>query len=29
MASTFDVQAARAQFPALSQKQVYFDNVSR
>ena len=27
--STFDVQAARAQFPALSQKQVYFDNVSR
>ncbi|KAI6836083.1 PLP-dependent transferase [Hortaea werneckii] len=26
MASTFDVQAVRQHFPALSQKQVYFDN---
>jgi hypothetical protein len=25
--STFDVQAARSQFPALAHDQVYFDNV--
>jgi selenocysteine lyase/cysteine desulfurase len=26
MASTFDVAAARAQFPALQQEQVFMDN---
>jgi selenocysteine lyase/cysteine desulfurase len=26
MTSTFDVKAARQQFPSLQQKQVYFDN---
>lgn len=27
--SFFDVQAVRAQFPALAHDQVYFDNVSK
>lgn len=29
MASTFDVEAVRSHFPALAQKQVFFDNVSK
>lgn len=27
MAATYDVEAARAQFPALQQEQVFMDNV--